>query len=506
MPLKPLVDVACTVKLNEPAAVGAPDSTPALDSVNPPGNAPAVTVNAYGATPPFALVALRVCEYAAPKAPLGSVAGLTVTATVVQVSATLVTFAAMAAPLAGATVHSWPAGALSTLTFQFAPCGSSVGKTKVVAACATTTCCELTGLVAASCSVTGPVWPLAVPPTENWVAAKQISAAPLPICTPLLMVTAVRPGAPEVPPAPPPPPPFQFCWQAVVPTPAPPPPAPTVTPPPPPPPKPALVKEPEKLKESPPSPLAALPAVAGKPPQPAPPAPPVLNVPPPPPNGPGPPGTVAPALPAPPPPAPPLPPAMTLAVLQPALPPPPPPPAMPTRLMVLLPPTRRSVAPPPMPSTPCPIPPGLTACEPCPPTQIDSVAPGVTASVPRTRPPNPPVPPGELGLPPMVPAPLRPTPPWAPLKYTVIELTPAGTVAVCSPPVNPKVMGVSPAAQLCACAWPIAPRHDSRISAGRHANRLRMPVSAVRSGEAAVIPACMESEARTRPPDSLKFM
>ena len=364
------------------------------------------------------------------------------------------TLPARLVPDVGVMLHSWPAGADTTDTFQFAPGGRRVGKANVAAACATTTCWLLTGLVAASCSVTGPVWPVAVPESSKSAGARQISAAPLPACTPLLMVTAVRPVAAELPPAPPPPPPFQFCWQAVVPTPAPPPPAPTVAPPPPPPPKPAPEKEPEKLKESPPSPLMALPAVAGKPPQPAPPAPPVPTEPPPPPNGPGPPGTAAPVPPIPPPPTPPLPPAITLVVLQPALPPPPPPPAMAARLPMALPPTRMSVPPPPIPSTPWPMPPPLTACEAWPPTKIESVLPGVTASVPLTRPPRPPVPPGELGLPPMVPAPLRPAPPWAPLRKTRADVTPAGTTRVCSPPVKLKAAGVSPTAQLCACTWP----------------------------------------------------
>ena len=63
------------------------------------------------------------------KAPFGRVAGLTVVVTVTQLSAALVTSAAMALPLAGVTVQIWPAGALSTVMFQLAPCGKRVGKT-----------------------------------------------------------------------------------------------------------------------------------------------------------------------------------------------------------------------------------------------------------------------------------------------------------------------------------------------------------------------------------------
>ena len=46
--------VTFAVKLNVPAAVGVPDSTPPVDSVNPPGTLPALTVHVYGVVPPLA--------------------------------------------------------------------------------------------------------------------------------------------------------------------------------------------------------------------------------------------------------------------------------------------------------------------------------------------------------------------------------------------------------------------------------------------------------------------
>ena len=138
-----------------------------------------------------------------------------------------------------------------------------------------------------------------------------------------------------------------------------------------------------------------------------------------------------------------------------------------------LPPTRTSEAPPPMPSVPWPMPPGLTAWLPCPPTKIDSDAPGVTARVPLTRPPRPPVPPGEFGLPPMVPAPLRPLPPWAPLAKILADVTPAGTTVVCSPPVKPKAAGVSPTAQLCAFAAPATRSVGSRTKAASQRREIK---------------------------------
>ena len=64
------VSVTCTVKLNEPAAVGVPERVPlAASSEMPAGRAPAVTAQVYGAVPP---VAASVCEYELPAAP-GSV-------------------------------------------------------------------------------------------------------------------------------------------------------------------------------------------------------------------------------------------------------------------------------------------------------------------------------------------------------------------------------------------------------------------------------------------------
>lgn len=47
--------VAVIVKTNEPADVGVPDRTPVVGfSVMPVGNAPVVTANVYGGTPPVA--------------------------------------------------------------------------------------------------------------------------------------------------------------------------------------------------------------------------------------------------------------------------------------------------------------------------------------------------------------------------------------------------------------------------------------------------------------------
>ena len=41
--MQPFASVAVTVKLNVPVVVGVPDNAPLDDSVNPFGNAPAVT-------------------------------------------------------------------------------------------------------------------------------------------------------------------------------------------------------------------------------------------------------------------------------------------------------------------------------------------------------------------------------------------------------------------------------------------------------------------------------
>jgi len=65
------VSVTCTVKLNEPAAVGVPERAPlAASSEMPAGRAPAMTAQVYGAVPP---VAASACEYELPAAPPGSV-------------------------------------------------------------------------------------------------------------------------------------------------------------------------------------------------------------------------------------------------------------------------------------------------------------------------------------------------------------------------------------------------------------------------------------------------
>ena len=65
------VSVTCSVKLNDPAAVGVPERVPlAAFSEMPAGRSPAVTAQVYGAAPP---VAARVCEYELPAAPPGSV-------------------------------------------------------------------------------------------------------------------------------------------------------------------------------------------------------------------------------------------------------------------------------------------------------------------------------------------------------------------------------------------------------------------------------------------------
>lgn len=63
------------MKLNDPPAVGVPDSDPFAASVTPAGSAPEVTANEYAAVPPLAVIdSLR----AVPTAPFDSDAGLTV--------------------------------------------------------------------------------------------------------------------------------------------------------------------------------------------------------------------------------------------------------------------------------------------------------------------------------------------------------------------------------------------------------------------------------------------
>ena len=66
---------------------------------------------------------------------------------------------------------------------------------------------------------------------------------------------------------------------------------------------------------------------------------------------------------------------------------------------------------------------------PTPPTSTYNVLPGITASVSETCSPSPPVPP----VPPLVG--VDPLPPAAPMAITSIDVTPDGTVKVCSAPV-----------------------------------------------------------------------
>ena len=46
--------VTVIVNVNDPAAAGVPEITPVDDNVSPVGNAPVVTANVYGVTPPVA--------------------------------------------------------------------------------------------------------------------------------------------------------------------------------------------------------------------------------------------------------------------------------------------------------------------------------------------------------------------------------------------------------------------------------------------------------------------
>src|SRR5579872_2103275 len=84
-----LASVTLTVKLDVPAAVGVPESTPveAL-SVIPAGSVPLLTDQVYGAVPPLTV---SVNEYAAPTSPdggaVGPGAGDVVTARVIEVVA-----------------------------------------------------------------------------------------------------------------------------------------------------------------------------------------------------------------------------------------------------------------------------------------------------------------------------------------------------------------------------------------------------------------------------------
>lgn len=67
--------LTCTVKLNAPLVDGVPLNTPAEFSSRPVGNAPVVTDQLYGKTPP---VALNDCEYPAVEVPEGSVGELVI--------------------------------------------------------------------------------------------------------------------------------------------------------------------------------------------------------------------------------------------------------------------------------------------------------------------------------------------------------------------------------------------------------------------------------------------
>ncbi len=70
VPVHPLAAVACTVKVNAPAAVGVPASTPGSRSDNPAGTAPLETVKANGPSLPDAA---SEPEYGTPVNPFGSV-------------------------------------------------------------------------------------------------------------------------------------------------------------------------------------------------------------------------------------------------------------------------------------------------------------------------------------------------------------------------------------------------------------------------------------------------
>ena len=54
LPLHPLAVAACTVKVNEPAAPGGPEITPAALSVKPGGSVPTLTVKVKGPGSPLA--------------------------------------------------------------------------------------------------------------------------------------------------------------------------------------------------------------------------------------------------------------------------------------------------------------------------------------------------------------------------------------------------------------------------------------------------------------------
>ena len=51
-----VASVAVTVKVDEPAAVGVPESKPVLESDRPAGSVPVVTANVIGAVPPLVAI------------------------------------------------------------------------------------------------------------------------------------------------------------------------------------------------------------------------------------------------------------------------------------------------------------------------------------------------------------------------------------------------------------------------------------------------------------------
>ena len=63
------LSATCTVKLDVPGVVGVPLIPPSFDNVRPPGKAPAVIDQLYGAVPP---VAVKGWVYAAPTVPFVS--------------------------------------------------------------------------------------------------------------------------------------------------------------------------------------------------------------------------------------------------------------------------------------------------------------------------------------------------------------------------------------------------------------------------------------------------
>ena len=70
VPVALAVSVTRTVKVNVPAAVGVPLSTPPVLSESPPGAAPPTIAQlVYGVVPP---VAANVCVYATPTVPAGN--------------------------------------------------------------------------------------------------------------------------------------------------------------------------------------------------------------------------------------------------------------------------------------------------------------------------------------------------------------------------------------------------------------------------------------------------